>query len=651
MADERMQLACLLLCLAIPTVSGAGSFTIDYTNNTFLRDGQPFRYISGSIHYARVHPDSWADRLNKMRIGGLNALQTYVPWNVHELSPGQFTFSGWSDLPRFLTLAQQADLVVLLRMGPYICGEWEFGGFPAWLLTENKDMILRTSDPTYISRVDKWFTELLTVIKPYLYENGGPVVMVQIENEYGSYFACDHNYMQFLYKKARTILGDTVIIYTTDGDGIGYVECGRADGAYVTIDFGITEYPANNFKVQRHFEPKGPLVNSEFYSGWLDHWGHPHAHVDTIKFVKSLDALLAYGANVNMYMYEGGTNFNYTNGANDPPYMPVPTSYDYDAPLNESGDVTPKYIAIRDIISKYHELPPDPIPPISPKGNYGHQSMIFVSTVQDAMAALCPEGPISSVYPLSMEQVKHYYGFILYRHKLKQTVTNGQLSTRGARDRGYVMVDKVPQGMLYREDVTTVNVTGMAGQYLDIFVENTGRVGFSTAMNFMTKGLIYNVSLSGEMLTGWEIYPVHLENMPHVQPSRSLPRVSSSGRLSTPSIYTGKLSLGSTDDQPLDTFLDMRPWVKGQAFVNDFNLGRYWPEEGPQVTLYVPAPAFKSGGSNHLFMLELEHSPCSANNATLCTVSFTDVPIINGKPAGNGRRTHSEDEWAWRHMH
>ncbi|KAK7110756.1 hypothetical protein V1264_014580 [Littorina saxatilis] len=632
--------------LVLVGLTCAGNFSIDYDNNTFLKDGKPFRYVSGSIHYSRVHPFYWKDRLNKMRIGGLNAVQIYVPWNVHELSPGKFTFSGASDLPQFLTLAKESDLVVLVRLGPYICGEWEFGGFPAWLLTENKDMILRTSDPSYISFVDKWYTALLTTLKPYLYDNGGPVVMVQIENEYGSYFACDSDYLKFLYHKVRRVLGDSVIIYTTDGDGDGYLKCGTIQGAYATVDFGPTQSPLGNFKSQRDFEPKGPLVNSEFYTGWLDHWGQPHSHYDWVNVAKSLDLILELGANINMYMYEGGTNFGYMNGANDPPYMPVPTSYDYDAPLNESGDITVKYYAFRDIISKYYSLPSDPITPNTPKGKYGPQQMIFMSTVQDALSILCPEGPTMSTYPLSMEEVKHYYGFILYRHKLKSAVTNSSLVTDGVRDRGYVMVDQLPQGMLYREDTTEVKVTGSAGQYLDIFVENTARVGFSTAMNFMRKGLIYNVTLGGEMVTGWEIYPIHLENMQHVKASRSSPKLSSSGNLATPSIYGGKVNFGATKDPPMDTFLDMRPWAKGQAFVNDFNLGRYWPQEGPQVTLYVPAPVFSTTGTNQLFVLELEYSPCSRTNDTVCTVNLTDIPYIDAKPAG--RNIEAESRGAWR---
>ncbi|XP_025094507.1 beta-galactosidase-like [Pomacea canaliculata] len=606
------------------------NFTIDYANNTFAKDGIPFRYVSGSIHYQRIHPDYWQDRLMKIRASGLNAIQTYVPWNVHEVAPDQYNFTGWSDLPRFLSLANEQGLVVLLRLGPYICGEWEFGGFPAWLPTLKKNMILRSSDPTYLDRVDKWFTVLLTTVKPFLYENGGPVVMVQIENEYGSYFTCDSNYMHFLYNKVRLILGNNIVVYTTDGDGDGYLKCGTIKEAYATVDFGITFNPENAFKPQRDHEPKGPLVNSEFYTGWLDHWGSSHSTTKITDVAKSLDMLLNYGANVNMYMFEGGTNFGFMNGANGPSLQPVPTSYDYDAPLNESGDATEKFYAVRDIVSKYLVLPPGPVPPDTLKGNYGQTNMVFVSTIQDALSTLCPEGPINSIYPLSMEEVQHYYGFILYRYKLKTSVQNGLLETDGVRDRGYVMVDQLPMGILNRNIVTKVNVTGSPLQYLDILVENQGRIGYSSSINNNTKGIISNVTLNGEVLTGWEIYPIHFEYIVAVSKSllRSRPKVS--GNLKTPSIYKGKINIIDAPDEPRDTFLDMRPWVKGQAFVNNFNLGRYWPLEGPQVTLYVPAPELKKAGDNELFLFELENSPC--DNSDSCSVTFTDTPYINAPP-------------------
>ncbi|XP_025094509.1 beta-galactosidase-like isoform X2 [Pomacea canaliculata] len=624
-------IAYLPLFLAVSVVGN--TFTIDYNNSTFLKDGKPFRYVSGSIHYFRVHPYYWKDRFLKMRAAGINAVQTYVPWNMHEVVPDNYTFTGIVDLPKFLSLAHEAGLLVLLRLGPYICAEVEFGGLPAWLLTFNKDMIVRTSDPIYLARVDKWYSVLLTTIQPYLYENGGPIVMVQIENEYGSYFACDYDYLRFLYKKVRFVLGENVVVYTTDGNTDSYLRCGVINESYATVDFGVTYDPAAAFKAQRDYEPKGPLVNSEFYTGWLDHWGHPHSVQSETAVAKSLDLILAYGANVNLFLFEGGTNFGFWNGGDEPPYMTSVTSRDYDAPLNESGDVTPKFYAVRDIVSKYLELPPYPVPPDTLKASYGQTEMMFVSTVQDALSTLCPEGPIFSTYPLAMEdeKIKHYYGYILYRHKLETNIADGELFTKGVRDRGYVMVNQKPMGMLYRDEIIQVKVMGLAGQYLDIFVENQGRVGYGVAMNFMSKGIIYNVTLDGHLLSGWEIYPIHLEYIQKVERSnRFAPEVSISGTLETPSIYKGKINIPNTADQPRDTNLDMRPWVKGQAFINDFNVGRYWPQKGPQVTLYVPAPTMAIPGDNFLFVLELEYSPCSFN--TSCSALFTSVPYLNAPP-------------------
>ncbi|ESO84522.1 hypothetical protein LOTGIDRAFT_236200 [Lottia gigantea] len=613
------------------------SFTIDYNGNTFILDGKPFRAISGSMHYSRTHPYYWKDRLMKMVAAGLNTVQTYVPWNIHEPTQGKYDFTGLANLELFLQTAQDVGLKVLMRSGPYICGEWEYGGLPAWLLTINPNMVVRTMDPDYIKAVDGWYDVLLPILKKYLHINGGPILMVQIENEYGSYFACDYDYLRFLYQKARTGLGEKAIIYTTDGDGDAYVKCGTVEGCYVTIDFGPTSNPASNFQVQRHFEPKGPLVNSEFYTGWLDHWGNPHAHTAIDTVCNSLDKILALGASVNMYMFEGGTNFGYWNGANAPPYQPVPTSYDYDSPLNETGDITDKYIAIRQTISKYQKLPEMPIPPNTPKGNYGDTDMNFVATVQDALSVLSPNQPVSSTYPLTMEQIKFYYGFILYRTKLPTDITTPTpLITGGVRDRGYVTIDQVPQGIFIRDDTTQVNITGKQGQYLDILVENTGRIGFATLMNYNTKGIIANVTLNGKILTDWTIYPISLENINGTTIFQH--NIKSTGPkknkgLQTPSIFIGKIPIPASSDEPKDTFLDPTNWTKGQALVNGFNLGRYWPVMGPQVTLYVPKPVLKEPSKlNYLVVLELENTTCTSSS--VCKISFTDIPVINKIPPG-----------------
>nr|WMP40581.1 beta-galactosidase [synthetic construct] len=619
------------------------TFEIDYANNTFLKDGVPFRYVSGSMHYSRVPPEYWKDRLLKMRAAGLNVVQGYVPWNVHELSPGEFFWEGASDLGQFLSLAQESNLSVLLRIGPYICGEWEFGGFPAWLLTEDPNMTLRTSNTSYLKWVDKWYTELLNKIKPYMYNNGGPVLMVQIENEYGSYFACDQVYLLFLRDKVRSILGNSTVIYTTDGDGDGYLKCGKVEGVYATVDFGVTYDPAGAFKSQRDFEPYGPLVNSEFYLGWLDHWGEPHSTTDATSVSKSLDLLLAYGANINMYMFVGGTNFGFYNGANSPPYQPVPTSYDYNAPISEAGDTTSKFIALRDIISKYLPLPHGRIPPDTNKTSYGTIHMEFVITVLDALQYLSPNGPVNTVYPVSMEKINFYFGFILYRFVLqKEYNTSTVLSVPGIRDRAVVMVNNVPIGIIDRVGNVSLTITGHAGQEVNILVENQGRIGYGSAMNSNTKGIVENVTLGGEIVTNWQIFPIHLENISSLtaltpKPSFRKPMKSADGKLMTPSIYVGDINIPDLPSQPQDTFLDPRPWGKGQAIVNNFNIGRYWPNRGPQVTLYIPQPLFnKPPTANKIYLFELESSPCfESSSQDKCSITLTDTPYLNG-PNGPG---------------
>ncbi|CAL8238005.1 unnamed protein product, partial [Merluccius merluccius] len=375
------------------------SFSVDYENDCFRKDGEEFSYISGSIHYSRIPRVYWKDRLLKMYMAGLNTIQTYIPWNFHEPSPKQYIFNGDRDLEHFLQLAQDVGLLVILRPGPYICAEWDMGGLPAWLLKKT-DIVLRSSDKDYIAAVDTWMSKLLPMMKPFLYQNGGPIISVQVENEYGSYFACDYNYLRHLSTLFRGHLGDEVVLFTTDGAGLLYLKCGAIQGLYATVDFGPGSNVSAAFAAQRHAEPRGPLVNSEFYAGWLDHWGSQHSTVSTAIVAKSLNEILALKANVNLYMFIGGSNFGYWSGANSK-YAPQTTSYDYDAPLTEAGDLTDKYFAIRDVIKRYRKIPEGPIPPSMPKYAYGAVKMKKVQTVSSALEKLSFSGPVRSTYPLS----------------------------------------------------------------------------------------------------------------------------------------------------------------------------------------------------------------------------------------------------------
>ncbi|CAB1328148.1 unnamed protein product [Coregonus sp. 'balchen'] len=497
----------------------------------------------------------------------------YVPWNFHEPSSDQYNFSGDRDLEHFLQLAQDIGLLVVLRPGPYICGEWDMGGLPAWLL-HKKDIVLRSSDPDYIAAVDKWMGKLLPMIKPFLYQNGGPIITVQVENEYGSYFACDYNYLRHLTSLFRSHLGNDVVLFTTDGAGVGS-DCGNVSAA---------------FDAQRQAEPHGPLVNSEFYTGWLDHWGEHHSTVSTAIVAKSLNEILAIGASVNLY--------------------------DYDAPLTEAGDLTDKYFAIQDVIKMYRKIPEGPVPPSTPKYAYGAVPMKKLHTVVDALDILSFSGPVKSLYPLTFIEMNQPFGFVLYRTKLpvdcsKPTPLSSPLN--GVHDRAYVSVDGVAAGILERDKALTINVTGKAGSQVDIL------------------GLVSNLTLGADILTGWAVYSLSIDQavsqgLLWEMGSREAGPPPPSP-LSVPSFYGGTFVIpGGIPDLPQDTYIQFPDWRKGQVWINGFNLGRYWPARGPQITLYVPASILSTAAPNNVTVLELEGDPCTPGP---CTVEFANTPVLN----------------------
>ncbi|XP_038615750.1 beta-galactosidase [Tachyglossus aculeatus] len=644
----------LLLLVAVGTGRGdpnppQRTFAIDYKRDCFLKDGKPFRYISGSVHYSRVPRFYWKDRLLKMKLAGLNAIQTYVPWNFHEPVPGQYQFTEDRDVEYFLRLANETGLLVILRAGPYICGEWDMGGLPAWLL-EKETIVLRSSDPDYLAAVEKWMGVLLPKMKPLLYQNGGPIITVQVENEYGSYFTCDYDYLRSLQKLFYQHLGDNVVLFTTDGANKNFLKCGALQGLYATVDFGPGSNITAAFETQRKSEPRGPLVNSEFYTGWLDHWGQPHSQVGIQVIVKSLQDMLARGANVNLYMFLGGTNFGYWNGANTP-YAPQPTSYDYDAPLSEAGDLTEKYFAVRKVIGMYEHIPDDPIPPTTPKFAYGKVVLRKLNTVVELLEVLCPPGPVKSKYPLTFVQVKQYFGFVLYRTTLPRNCEQVPLSSpfNGVHDRAYVTVEGVLQGILERDKSITINVTGKAGANLDLLVENMGRVNFGRYNNDF-KGLVSNLTLGQDVLTDWMVFPLGIDEAVQgdlvCRGAEVKTAGSQSADVGVPTFYFGQLSIPSgIPDLPQDTYLKFPGWTKGQVWINGFNLGRYWPARGPQVTLFVPRNILVTSAPNNITVLELERAPCAALEK--CAVEFVDTPLLNATLAykSHQERVFSRGSW------
>ncbi|XP_075544263.1 beta-galactosidase-like isoform X3 [Dermacentor variabilis] len=576
------------------------SFVIDYENNRFLKDGEPIQIVAGGIHYFRTLPQQWEDRLITMKAAGLNAIQTYVEWSSHEPEEGRYDFEGNEDLVHFLNLAQHHDLLVLLRIGPYICAERDFGGLPYWLLSRNASISLRTMDPEYTEPVQRYFAKLLPLIKPLLYANGGPIIAVQIENEYGSYKACDLEYMAWLRDLVRHYLHYDVILYTTDGAGDGFLKCGKVDGAYTTVDFGPTSDPEKMFAVQRRHQERGPLMNSEYYTGWLDHWAKRHSTVRTAAVASALDRILSMNASVALYMFHGGTSFGVKSGANVDRYgfHPTTTSYDYDAPMTEAGDPTDKFHAIRDVIAKYLPVPHVPVPEPKKKMALGKLPLKKLYDLKDVRELLV-NARISYIRPLSFERIRQVYHGIISR----------------------------------MDNVYSIVIPVTKGQRLTILVENQGRVGFIDLND--SKGLGSNVTLSGITLTHWNMTPIDTRD--HLTAQRELDdgvlsstatgQLANSCGVCSPGLAVYQATFGLNVSKPLDTFIRLDHWKKGIVVINGFNLGRYWTPMGPQKTLYVPSVVFRE--RNVLDLVELEQAPCG-QGSTHCYVQFVDTPDING---------------------
>ncbi|KAL1473714.1 hypothetical protein MTO96_021827 [Rhipicephalus appendiculatus] len=606
---QLIAIALVLLPCPAALQNAPRSFVIDYENDRFLRDGEPIQIVAGAMHYFRTLPQLWDDRLTTMKAAGLNAIQTYVEWSTHEPEEGQF--AGAQELVHFLNLAQSHDLLVLLRIGPYICAERDLGGLPYWLLSRNASIRLRTADPEYTIPVEKYFSWLLPLIRPLLYANGGPVIAVQIENEYGSYKACDFSYMAWLRDLVRHQLGRDVILYTTDGAGDGFLKCGKVDGAYTTVDFGPDSDPEEMFAVQRRHQERGPLMNSEQDS---EHERlRYHVHVP-------------WGG--TSFGYKAGANVDMVNG-----FQPTPTSYDYDAPMTEAGDPTDKFHAIRDVIAKYLPVPRVPVPEPAKKMALGTLPLTKLYDLKD-IRDLFVHYRIPSELPLSFERIRQSQALVLYETWVDFLPRDpAVLTARGLRDRGYVYVDDVYQGIISRMDnVYSIMIPVTKGQRLTILVESQGRVGFIELND--PKGLGRNVTLSGITLTDWNMTAINEKD--HLTAHRRLDdgvkswtsnESAPSCVVSPPGVAVYQATFRLDVSPPLDTYLRLDHWKKGTVILNGFNLGRYWTPMGPQRALYVPAVLFRE--ENLLDIIELEQAPCGLESAD-CYVEFVEEPDING---------------------
>ncbi|KAG8362986.1 hypothetical protein BUALT_BualtUnG0016800 [Buddleja alternifolia] len=629
----------------------------EIAEDMFWKDGEPFRIIGGDLHYFRVHPEYWEDRLLRAKALGLNTIQTYVPWNLHEPKQGQLIFEGFADIASFLKLCKKLELLVMLRPGPYICGEWDFGGFPAWLLAQEPAVTLRSSDPAFLDLVETWWGNLLPKMSPLLYSNGGPIIMVQIENEFGSY-GDDKAYLHYLVKLARGHLGNNIILYTTDGGSRETLGKGtiRGDAVFSAVDFTTGDDPWPIFELQKEFNEQGksPPICTEFYTGWLTHWGEKIASTGAAFTAAYLEKILSKNGSAVLYMAHGGTNFGFYSGANTganaSDYEPDLTSYDYDAPIRESGDVdNSKYKALRRVIAKYSAEPLPAVPSNNEKTAYGRIKLDKISYLYDMIDIKDLADLVEYESPISMEAIGQMFGFMLYVSEYTPKGNGSVLFIPKVHDRAHVFVScpedsgKRPTyvGVITRPSNNPIGLPYLkceSKNKLFILVENMGRLNYGPYL-FDKKGILSSVYLDAKPLYKWKMLPIPLQNLNEAQKINPIIlsgrteflKASSGKKLKNkekpnvqPAFYIGHFNI----DKVGDTFISFRGWSKGIAFVNDFNVGRFWPSVGPQCNLYIPAPILREG-DNALVILELE----SANPDLF--VSSVDHPDFTCGPTSS----------------
>lgn len=568
-----MSLAVAVAVAASASPQNAHSIRIEH--GQFILNGKPFQVISGEMHYARIPRAYWRDRLQKARAMGLNAISTYVFWDLHEPKPGSYDFRGQLDIAEFVREAQQEGLYVILRPGPYVCSEWDLGGLPSWLLADPR-IRLRSNQEDFLRPAAKWLKRLGLELAPLQITRGGPIIAVQIENEYGS-FGDNRAYMSQIRDMDIKAGFDGALLYTADGPS--ELPSGTLPSLPAAVNFGPGD--ANSaFAALRKARPAGPFMSGEYWDGWFDHWGEAHNLTDAKQQAEELDWMLSRGYSVNLYMFEGGTSFGFMAGANyGKSYQPDTTSYDYDAPLDEAGRPTSKYFLLRDVIARdlhKRDLPrlPRAIPRIQiPPFKLRDSASLWNSLGQ----------PIRSVQPETMEAVGQAYGYILYRTHLNGPA-KGVLTISGVHDYAFIFINASPAGTIERrlhQDRVPIELRN-GSSTLDILVENLGRINFGPRISDDRKGITGTVTFEGHELTSWEIYPLPMKEPESLHFTKSA--------APAPAFYRGTFTLARTGD----TFLDVSNLGMGVVWLNGHNLGRFW-NIGPQQTLYVPGVWLRRG--------------------------------------------------------
>ncbi|EHQ25902.1 glycoside hydrolase family 35 protein [Mucilaginibacter paludis] len=598
-------IALLMLLFVFPAV-GQVNHTFALGDEAFLLDGKPFQMISGEMHYPRVPRESWRARMKMAKAMGLNTIGTYVFWNLHEPQKGKFDFTGNNDVAEFVRIAKQEGLWVILRPSPYVCAEWEFGGYPYWLQNE-KGLVVRSKEAQYLKEYESYIKEVGKQLAPLQINHGGNILMVQIENEYGSY-GSDKDYLainQKLFKEA----GFDGLLYTCDpaADLVN----GHLPGLLPAVN-GIDNPDKVKQIISQNHNGKGPYYIAEWYPAWFDWWGTKHHTVPAAEYTGRLDSVLAAGISINMYMFHGGTTRGFMNGANykdTSPYEPQVSSYDYDAPLDEAGNATPKFMAFRSVIEKH--LPAGVTLPPVPAAKPAISVAAIKLTRSAGILDILPQAKVSKT-PLTFEDLHQDYGFVLYRTTLKGG-KSGLLKIKELRDYAVVMLNGKTVGTLDRrlnQDSLQIKLP-VGAVVLDILVENLGRINFGKYLLQNKKGITEKVLFNTQQVNNWQMYSLPFNH------AEAINLKSGSSTMGTaPVIKSGYFNLQKTGD----TYLDMRKWGKGLVWVNGHNLGRYW-QVGPQQTLYVPAEWLKKG-QNEVRVLELLKPEQN-------TLSALDKPILD----------------------
>ncbi len=567
---------------------------LTYKGDSFYMDGEKYTILSGAMHYFRIPHQYWRDRLLKLKECGFNTVETYTSWNLHEPREGEFNFEGDLDIAKYIAIAQELGLNVILRPGPYICAEWEFGGFPAWLLKYEK-MPLRCYDETFLSKVERYYKELLPRVRPYLASNGGNVIMLQVENEYGS-FGDDKDYLRAVAKIYQEN-GMDCMYFTSDGTCYSMLTGGTLDEYLAVANFGSK--PEERLAILKEYRPNQPLMCGEYWCGWFDHWFEEHHTRTAEEIVSDFEGFFKINASFSFYMFHGGTNFGFMNGANHgSKYEPTVTSYDYCSPLNEAGDRTATYYAVRDMVAKYCGPVPELTATETKKAAYGKVALTETADLFENLDNISK--PVHSAAPKFMEELDQSYGYILYRSTMQGPRDVRGITIEEIHDRVQIFLDGEHKGTYCRwappakEELVTFGLGYGESVQIDLLTENMGRVNYGA--HIPGRNGIRAMRTSGQYHFGWDMYSLPMEDE-----LDNLKFKPTDGKATTkPTFLRGTFEI---DDEPADTFIRLDGFHKGFVKINGFNLGRYFNDAGPQKTLFVPAPKLKKG-KNEILVFE-----------------------------------------------